>query len=277
MIKRFRAKHPILYCIFASLCFMAIMLVGVLAIFVGSAFIGLDWIYASEEVYGIVQELIGLAVALFFLQRTGKLELITRRGCGFFDGILVGMYPFFLIAYSMIFGLLDISGSELVPVPDIICYLAEYLLVGVAEEFMARAVIAETLLEHFGTSRAGIWKACLLSGLIFGCWHLTNMMASEAFGVLMQCAFAFALGTLFAAIYFRTGNIWVVVFLHGMMDIASTLEMGLCGIGDFAQQVSSYDISTLTSLLVYLIPLLFILRKKKIGEVKLYFGKKQAA
>ena len=43
-------------------------------------------------------------------------------------------------------------------------YFIGMFTVGVAEEFLFRGVIAQTLLEHFGTSRAGIWKACLLSG-----------------------------------------------------------------------------------------------------------------
>lgn len=88
-------------------------------------------------------------------------------------------------------------------------------LVGVAEEFIFRGVIAQSLLERFGTGRAGVWKACLLSGLLFGAAHLTNLLSSAPFGVLMQCVFAASLGTLFAAIYFRTGNLWVTVFLHG--------------------------------------------------------------
>ncbi len=56
------------------------------------------------------------------------------------------------------------------------------MLVGVAEEFLFRGVVAETLLEHFGTSRAGVWKACLLSGVLFGCAHLTNLFTSAPLG-----------------------------------------------------------------------------------------------
>ena len=101
-------------------------------------------------------------------------------------------------------------------------YFIGMFTVGVAEEFLFRGVIAQTLLEHFGTSRAGIWKACLLSGLFFGGAHLTNILSSAPFGVLMQCVFAASLGVMLAAIYFRTGNLWVTVFLH------STMALPLC-------------------------------------------------
>ena len=42
------------------------------------------------------------------------------------------------------------------------------------------------LLYTSGTSRAGVWKACLLSGVLFGAAHLTNILSSAPFGVLMQ-------------------------------------------------------------------------------------------
>ena len=144
-------------------------------------------------------------------------------------------------------------------------------MVGVAEEFLFRGVVAETLLEHFGTSRTGVWKACLLSGVLFGAAHLTNILGSAVFGVLMQCVFAASLGTLFAAVYFRTGNIWVTVFLHGAMDITSMLIGGLYGTTTVAEAVSGYDASMLLSVLLYLIPTAFLLRKKKLPEVQLYW------
>ena len=37
--------------------------------------------------------------------------------------------------------------------------------------------------------------------------------------------------------------------------------------------ISTYDITMLTSIAVYLIPTAFLLRKKKLSEVELYFGR----
>ena len=185
------------------------------------------------------------------------------------------MYPLVLIGYSLytklMFGMPE--DGQLQPVFSIFSFFLSMALVGVAEEFLFRGVIAQSLLERFGTGRAGVWKACLLSGLLFGAAHLTNLLSSAPFGVLMQCVFAASLGTLFAAIYFRTGNLWVTVFLHGAMDIASMLVGGLYGTEDVAESISGYDASMMLSILIYLIPTLFLLRKKKIGEVALYFGR----
>ena len=84
--------------------------------------------------------------------------------------------------------------------------------------------------------------------------------------------FSASLGALFAAIYFRTGNLWVTVFLHGAMDIASMLIGGLYGTTTLSESVSGYDASMLLTVVVYLLPVAFLLRKKKLPEVQLYWG-----
>ena len=274
MLKRLRTAHPILYCILSEVLFLGSMVVFSLLATIGLAAAGADFDTMDGYLFGSVQEAVGLAVALLLLARTGRLDLLRRRGCGFLNGLLVGMYPLVFIGYNA-FGSLVLGRPEngvLQPAARICTFLVSMAMVGVAEEFIFRGVIAQTLLEHFGTSRAGVWKACLLSGVLFGAAHLTNILSSAPFGVLMQCVFAASLGTLFAAIYFRTGNLWVTVFLHGAMDISSMLIGGLYGTTTVADAVSGYDASMLLSVLLYLIPTAVLLRKKKLPEVQLYWG-----
>ena len=275
MLKRLRKNHPLGYCVGAEVLFLgSLVLTSILVVFLLMLF-RFDLAYADDYLLGCIQELVGVGVAVRLLKRTGKAQLLRKRGCGFFHGLLVGMYPLVLIGYSLytklMFGMPE--DGQLQPAFSIFSFFLSMALVGVAEEFIFRGVIAQSLLERFGTGRAGVWKACLLSGLLFGAAHLTNLLSSAPFGVLMQCVFAASLGTLFAAIYFRTGNLWVTVFLHGAMDIASMLVGGLYGTEDVAESISGYDASMMLSILIYLIPTLFLLRKKKIGEVALYFGR----
>ena len=274
MLKRLRTAHPILYCILSEVLFLGSMVVFSLLATIVLAAAGADFDTMDGYLFGSVQEAVGLAVALLLLTRTGRLDLLRRRGCGFLNGLLVGMYPLFFIGYTA-FGTLAFGRPDtpLLPLPRILTFLLNMILVGVAEELVFRGIIAQTLLERYGTARAGVWKACLVSGVLFGAAHLSNLLGSAPFGVLMQCVFAGSLGVLFAAIYFRTGNLWVLVFLHGAQDAASLLAGGLYGTENLSTAVSSYDSTMLLSVLVYLIPTFFLLRKKKIGEVSLYFGK----
>lgn len=275
MLKRLRAKHPVGFCALSEVLFLGSLLLASYLIVFALVLFGVDLERVDSYFLSAVQEAVGMVVALVILGRTGKMYLLRRRGSGFFNGILVGMFPFAMICYTL-YGKLLFGMPTDRPLRtgwQIAWYFIGMFTVGVAEEFLFRGVIAQTLLEHFGTSRAGIWKACLLSGLFFGGAHLTNILSSAPFGVLMQCVFAGSLGVLFAAIYFRTGNLWVLVFLHGAQDAASLLAGGLYGTENMSTAVSSYDSTMLLSVLVYLIPTFFLLRKKKIGEVGLYFGK----
>lgn len=275
MLKRLRRAHPVGYCLLTEVVFLAVLMVVPVLLVLLLALLGVDLTRVDDYFLSAIQELLGALVAVFFLKKTDSVGLLRRRGSGFFNGLLVGMYPLVLIGYSLytklMFGMPE--DGQLQPAFSIFSFFLSMALVGVAEEFIFRGVIAQSLLERFGTGRAGIWKACLLSGLLFGAAHLTNLLSSAPFGVLMQCVFAASLGTLFAAIYFRTGNLWVTVFLHGAMDIASMLVGGLYGTEDVAESISGYDASMMLSILIYLIPTLFLLRKKKIGEVALYFGR----
>ena len=273
MFQRLRTAHPLGYCLLTEVLFLALIMVGPLALLYALVFLGVDISRLDDYFLTVLQELFGVGVAVLVLKKTGRLGLVRRRGSGFFNGLLVGLYPIALIGYNayntLLFGRPE---GDMLPAWHVVWFLIGMTSVGVAEEFLFRGVIAQTLLEHFGTSRAGVWKACLLSGLYFGAAHLTNLTGSAPLGVLMQCVFAASLGTLLAAVYFRTGNIWVTVFIHAAMDITSMLVGGLYGTQSVADSISTYDITMLASVAVYLIPTAFLLRKKKIGEVELYFG-----
>ena len=274
MLKRLRSAHPILFCILAEVLFLGTLFVTDLVFSIVLLFAGANFTTMDTYLYSTLQGLAGAAGMVLVLKKTGRAGILFRRGSGFFNGLLVGMYPLVLIGYSFFATLMfqRPENTPLLPLGRILTFLLSMMMVGVAEEFVFRGVIAQTLLEHYGTSRGGIWKACIVSGLLFGAGHLTNILGSEPFGVLMQCLFAAALGVLFAAIYFRTGNLWVTVFLHGMMDISSMLIGGLYGTTTLAESVSGYNITMLYSVVLYLVPLAFLLRKKKLPEVQFYWG-----
>ena len=100
MLKRLRTAHPILYCILSEVLFLGSMVVFSLLATIVLAAAGADFDTMDGYLFGSVQEAVGLAVALLLLTRTGRLDLLRRRGCGFLHGLLVGMYPLFFIGYT---------------------------------------------------------------------------------------------------------------------------------------------------------------------------------
>ncbi len=90
------------------------------------------------------------------------------------------------------------------------------IAVGFNEEFVFRLVGLNAVLRH--TSPV---KAMLISSLIFGLFHLTNLFSGMGSIVIFQVINASLLGFVFAYIYLKTGSIFYTVILHGLWDFSS--------------------------------------------------------
>ena len=163
MLKRLRAKHPVGFCVLSEVLFLGSLLLASYLIVFALVLFGVDLERVDSYFLSAVQEAVGMVVALVILGRTGKMYLLRRRGSGFFNGLLVGMYPLVLIGYSLytklMFGMPE--DGQLQPAFSIFSFFLSMALVGVAEEFIFRGVIAQSLLERFGTGRAGADAVCL--------------------------------------------------------------------------------------------------------------------
>ena len=164
MLKRLRSAHPMLYCLGAEVLFLGILFVASMVSLLGILFVLRDLDMADDYLLTTLQEAAGILTACFLLARTGKIGLLRRRGSGFFNGLLVGLYPIALISYNayntLLFGRPE---GDMLPAWRIVWFLLGMTSVGVAEEFLFRGVIAQTLLEHFGT--AGRADAVCLCGV----------------------------------------------------------------------------------------------------------------
>ena len=142
MLKRLRTAHPILYCILSEVLFLVSMVLFSLLATIGLAAAGADFDTMDGYLFGSVQEAVGLAVALLLLARTGRLDLLHRRGCGFLNGLLVGMYPLFFIGYTA-FGTLAFGRPDtpLLPLPRILTFMLNMILVGGPRSWCSGALL----------------------------------------------------------------------------------------------------------------------------------------
>ena len=101
MFQRLRTAHPLGYCLLTEVLFLALIMVGPLALLYALAFLGVDISRLDDYFLTVLQELFGVGVAVLVLKKTGRLGLVRRRGSGFFNGLLVGMYPLGLICYNL--------------------------------------------------------------------------------------------------------------------------------------------------------------------------------
>lgn len=265
-IRQFARKHTLVYCIAVEVVFLTVLtgigyLIGAVA---GDG---------DYYVMLLIQEAIGAVLAYGVLWISGLLPVLKNRGAGFGKGLLVGLYLVVISVYSIVFFNLTYEGERILqPWYLIAAFIACMACVGITEEFVFRGVIATLFLKKFGTEKKGIWEAVAVSGVLFGLAHVSNILEGSLVGVLVQVVIASMLGMLLAAIYFRTGCIWVTVFLHALIDVAAGITTGLYGNETLVDTISSYSPVNLVSCVPYLIVLLVLLRKKKVGEVERNMG-----
>lgn len=211
---------------------------------------------------------------------------------GFFRSLVPGAYilayALFTLVWNLIAAVQDSVGlqSWLTIVSAILYFIA----VGMAEESMFRGVIADLLIRHFlnrpeeaaetasrepaagagflSSDAARVRAAVVLSGLLFGLIHGVNLQSASVSGVLIQMTGAFVIGMLITAVYFRTKNIWAVIFLHAFNDIAAGLPAAILDLNmDLTDVIDGSDWTTLALLIPYLAALLIVLRPSKLREI----------
>jgi hypothetical protein len=263
-MKNLREKHTIIYCILMDILVLGGMTVWSILVEIAFGTRELD-----DYVYMAIQEAGGALLALLALKFSDCGNIVRRRGIGLGRGLLVGGYFLFVSIYSGIVYFATYEGERnLKPWYLILAFAVCMLLIGITEEFLCRGVVAELLQRRYGPTERGVKKAVVVSGILFGLAHLTNLMGAAPLGVLVQTVVAAMMGMAFAAIYFRTGCIWVTVVLHAMVDAGALITSGLYNTGEGAAEViSGYQLYQLVGVVPYVILLLVLLRKKKMAGI----------
>lgn len=266
-IQMIKLKNPIIFSIIiATITIGGLILISYITSFILS---GIFTETTDYYYYFFINEFIIAIFVIGIAYICGNLYTLRRKGVGLLRSFAIGAYPtvlIILLAFIMYTSELFL-GSEILSGLHIAIYLGSMLLIGLVEELIFRGVIAETLLNHYATSRQGIWKAVVISGFIFGIAHVGNVLDAELLGVFVQMAVASVMGMLFTAIYFRSQNLLICILIHAGLDAASLMSSGVFGVGTAEELISSFSLLNLIPCITYFIPVLYLLRKSKITEI----------
>lgn len=272
MLNKFREKYTLIYVIIVVLLFKGGQWLGSLLLsgFVKSLPVNEN---AMQYIFMAVNDLFVALIMIILLIATKKISLLKKKGQGFFKSLPIAAYPlgFAILAFATNIVHATSENIQLNDALEIVSYIACMFFVGLSEELCNRAISAETLLEHFGTDKKGIWKAAIISGVLFGCLHFFNLQYGDWLKVLVQVIAASATGILYAAIYFRSGNIWLMVVLHALHDIGAAASYGIFQGGDISNMLAGQGpiaLLGLVTVIPQMIAAIVLLRDKKINEVK---------
>jgi membrane protease YdiL (CAAX protease family) len=159
--------------------------------------------------------LAGLAIALLTAQRSWK--NVGFRSFPRLKDLRLYWVPLFPV---LPVGAAAIIGISRMPFEEILFFLVLACLVGFVEEVVFRGLILQAL------APAGLWRAAILSSILFGMMHLLNLLfGADLVATLLQAAYATAMGFGFAAVTLRTGVLWPLIVIHALIDFAGFVTM----------------------------------------------------
>ena len=224
-------------------------------------------------------ELALLIFVLIMMKVTGQIRILKAPRGTFYRGLFTGGFMIAMAVFAIISAIISRMDSLAFRGKGTILFsTALFIFTGMAEEFMFRGITADVVLRRgFGAVRredtaeitpGRVWRAVFISGSLFGLMHALNFLSARSEGVIVQMISAVLPGMVLAAIYFRSGNIWVVAVIHAFNDFAAGFPtLVLRRDGGISGIIGSYGLSHLLSLIPYLVVLLVLLRRSKMKEI----------
>ena len=136
------------------------------------------------------------------------------------------LFPFFIIGMLPLLGGINTNTNTF----KVLSFWAlHFLVVGIHEEFYNRGIILSLFKDNFK-------KAIIISSIIFGMGHITNMVhiifnkdliySEFLVATLIQMVFAFIIGVVYAEIVVITKSILPVIFFHAFWNFTATISNG---------------------------------------------------
>lgn len=218
---------------------------------------------------GFLEETVFIAFPIVLLFVCGYQKVLTVKG--FLKGIVCGLAwiipQSILLLTQVITGILK-TDAVLNSLPTILLGVFMMISIGVREEIVYRGIIQNVFMEKYSKTNKGIWLSILLSSLLFGLTHAFNLFHGvEPLGVLVQVITTTGIGTLFGAVYARSGSIYALIFIHAFTDFAGLYESVFFKTTHVEIMSKLNPLSMITALVLMLIAF-FIVRPSKCDDIR---------
>lgn len=168
--------------------------------------------YGTELLLEVIYAALVLIVMILFKNS----YVFTAKKQKFMKSITLGFPMLIIAAISLLGSLSSLDGFNF---GNFINLLLLTIFIGIAEEFLCRGWLQNEFIERYGDTKKHIVLSLLFSSLIFGLIHFSNMLAGQdLFTTIVQVIQATSAGLLLGSIYYKTKNIWAVIFLHSIYD-----------------------------------------------------------
>ena len=215
-----------------------------------------------------VSEFVVFVFAIVLLIIRKKWYIFKEKKINFGESIKLCLPILVLSVIIALANATELIGTN-VNVNNLISLVIYVVLIGFFEEIFFRGIIENELLEKYSSNKKEILISIIISGVVFGAVHLTNLLAGQdLLTTMMQFVQTTAIGILFGTVYYKTRNVWSMIFLHSFYDFSVLLsEVNLvtdCG------YVSNVPISITAASMVasIILSLIYLLYSASIFEEK---------
>lgn len=251
-----------------------LIMAGFLAVMNVASLVFVRFLPQQGYVLQMAGELAAAVYCVVVLALLHYLGILKDKGEGFLKGFYTGGFMLAYCGYVLVaqLYLIVISGTgEVQSVGWILTYAFTMFLVGFNEELVMRGAVLHLFLDRFGGTKKAVLTSVILSSAIFGAAHLCNILSGVSVeSAVVQALQATLLGVLFAAIYLRSGNIWITITAHALTDFAALSASGIFGEGDIVDGINSISwLNLAVTVPLFLIPAVILLRPAKLEEIVL--------
>ena len=230
--------------------------------------------YGKYIIYA-VSEFVVCLLALIFIFIKRKWYIFKKSNISFKDSLKLCMPIVVISLILLLINLTNLYGSNF-NINNFLSLIVYVILIGFFEEVFFRGIIENELLENYSSTKKEVITSIVISGIIFGAVHLTNLLAGQDFySTIFQFIQTSAIGILFGTIYYKTRNIWSLIFLHSFYDFAVLLSQNNLILDCFYIEnipLSYMIFSFISSILLSLIYLVYSASLFKSSKKRLYYN-----
>ena len=207
-----------------------------------------------------VVRIIACTILLLYVKKEYKIELGIKT-----ENLIIGIIWYGIVIFIFICVMPWLSYEEpeislIEALPALLFYFVVYMIVGMFEEVLCRGFLFNVFKAYWGDNKKGVYRAAWLSALMFGSLHFFNLNGSNTLSTITQVIYATFFGMLFAAIYYRSGNLLSCTILHGLVDFVGTIWT--CFAEDRAAQIAAEkttDINVESSIIILIMTVPFMI------------------
>ncbi len=161
----------------------------------------------------------------FDFVRCGKKVLLLSLGV-----VTIGLLSGGMVLYKLIVSDTSFTDGGVVLADQwplsLLMLLIMCLGTGVFEEGLFRGILYQEIVDQYATSKQVCLKAALVSAIVFGLLHVSGGLQTQTdggiavFQLLLKALQTASFGFCMAALFERTGRIWLVICLHATYNFA---------------------------------------------------------